>query len=279
MPIDVLSVKLKVKGKSGKKFKFLVVKKGIPVYDGFPKHLLGDTVEEAEIFFKKFSKTVNDLARSYATKTGLERSDLFGEAILGLAKARRDFDPKRGDFKTYAIFHMKNSIQKYIRTAAMPVIVPAYIVKVNRWINELESLIPHLNKDEKEEVLYGKMYMLLADDRLQERFERLNQMLADETKRLGLSRQNLIERARVLPCTPCGNYLIEKEDDQEQRILAKIVLDKLKNHMTETELTITNMLMEGKTYEEIGNSFSRSRAWVCLQLKEMRNRLRNKFKE
>jgi len=268
MPIAV-EAKARLK-KRGRKFKFAVIQKP---KEEFPKHLLGETVEEAESLFKEYSKTLNDLARSYARMSGLERTDLFGETIMGLARAKRDFDPTRSDdFKTFAIFKIKDALNKYVRGFSAPVRVPAYIKKVNRWIDNLEALLKcaMVEPEDIEAILAGEKAVMLSDDPLQKDCDKLSTMISDEAARLKVTRKELIKRARILPHTYSEMHIEEQADEPE--FDDKLLVDKLKSHMTDTELTISNMIMDGKTYKEIAAAFGHKPPWVRQQLDKMRDR-------
>ena len=287
MPIAIVPVKLKGRKKYSGEFKYTVIQKGaVPGYEEFPKHLLAETVEEAEAVFKGFSKTLNDLARSYASKSGLDRADLFGEGILGLARARRDFNPKRSsNFKTFAIYKIKDCLNAYVRSFSGPVAVPAYVRKVNRWINLLEETLraAALCNSDIEAVLNGEKDALFPNDLhifpddLQEQYLRLERLISGEAKRLKMPRKALIKRARVIPRGD-NSDVDSYSGNTEDQLDAKIVVEELKEHMTEIEISIANMIMEGRKYEEIAGVFGHKPPWVSQQLVKMRKRLKKRFK-
>lgn len=267
MPISVIPVATqKKKGK----FKYETVKKSTaPDREEFPKHLLGNTVEEAEALFKKFSKTLNDLARSYAAGSGLDRADIFGEAILGLARAKRDFDPDRSNnFKTFAIYKMKDSIRDYVGSQSGPVAVPAYVRKISRWVNELECLsstnvLELLNRGAKPS---------------NRRCVKLMNLLTSEAKRLNISYRELVERARAIPYEDTDTDINAQSEDQETRLYAKITLSELDKLMTEKERTIVIALAEGDTLREIGDKMGLTASRIHQKLKELRERLKKKVR-
>lgn len=254
-----------------KRFKYAIIQKQ---KEKFPKHLLGDTVEEAEALFKKYSKTLNILARSYSTGSGIERTDLFGEAIMGLAKAKRDFDPERSkNFKTFAIYKIKDVLNAYIRGFSGPVRVPAYISKVNKWVSNLEAILKcaMLDTNEIEAVLVGDEKVILPE-LLHNDYLKLSKMIADEARRLNTSQNDLVNRARTVPYG-CANVVDHISYDDDCDLHTKIVVEELKKHMTSTEITISNMIMEGRTYREIAAVFGHTKPWVSQQLAKMKKKL------
>lgn len=231
-----------------KKFKFLIIgKKHIKTHEKFLTCFLGDTEEEAEKIYKAFSKTLNSISYNYAMSTGLEKLDLFEESLLGLARARRDFDPDRShNFKTYAIYRIKDVLRTYIRENKSVVIVPTY----------LESARKHL-------------------DKIKNGCTKSAPFLEKTAKRAGISLETLIERVELIPSE------IEYDDsvsvNTEETVNTTLLIQKLREHMRKDELQICDMIMEGRTYEEIGKMFGKSPSWVVYKLKKLRDRIGDKI--
>ena len=78
----------------------------------FPNYLLGDSLSEAEDTYLKFEKYINNLSNMYASASGIEKSELFGDAILALGKAKRDFDPRIGKFVPFAKFLIMDAMNE-----------------------------------------------------------------------------------------------------------------------------------------------------------------------
>jgi RNA polymerase sigma factor (sigma-70 family) len=278
MPIDIVPLKLKGRKSPPGRFKYVIIQKDLaPVHERFPKHLLADTAEEAEAVFKMFSKVVNDLARSYAAGSGLNRADLFGEAVIGLARAKRDFDPRRSkNFKTFAIYKMKDTLNDYVRSFSSPVPVPAYLKRVSRWVGILEEVLRSamLPEVDVEAILNGRRQAFLPGE-LHDHYLELSEYLAKEAKRLNVTQEELVKRARAIPkefvSEPDG---LAASDDE---LYTRIMVEELKRHMTETELRISEMIMAGKTYKEIADVFGRTAPWVRQQLDKIKDRLKDKF--
>lgn len=237
----------------------------------FLKHMLGNTVEEAEETFKEFSKVLNDLARSYSMKSGLERADLFGEGIVGLARAKRDFDPERSkNFKTFAIYKIKDAMHNHIRSSSRPTSIPAYIWRLNRWISEARVLLEGagMTPSMADSVLCGQS---MFAENVGERCEELLRFINDEAERQGVNQEKLVRRAESLP----SKEGVEETSDNSgiQELEDKIAVEDLRKRMNKTESLIADGIMEGKTHKEIAESLGYTTPWVTQQLKKMRKKL------
>ena len=114
----------------------------------FLDYYLGDTPEEAEDLFKSFSRLLNIISKAYSVWTGMDKEDLFGTALVGLARAKRDFDPKRSDnFKTFAIYKIKNALNSYYRENKTIVNIPSYVKTANGYINGIKFILSRYSID------------------------------------------------------------------------------------------------------------------------------------
>lgn len=230
-------------------FKYIIIdKKHIKTHEKFLPYFLGNTKEEAERVNKAFSGTLGVISHNYAVATGLEKLDLFEEALVGLARAVRDFDPERGkNFKTYAIYRIKDALRTYVREFKSVVVVPAYLENARRYLSKIKSgcakSVPFL--------------------------ERI-------AERAGITLETLIERVELLPSEiKYDESTLHK--DSERIINAALLVRKLKKHMKSDEIQICNMIMEGETYKDIGKRFGKTSSWVVYKLKRLRDRIGEEY--
>lgn len=257
-------------------FKYDIIKKGtVHLYEKFLKHFLGDTVEEAESTYKEFSYILNLLSNNYySTSTGIDKVDLFGEALIGLARAKRDFDPKRStNFKTFAIYKIKDALNEYVRSFSAPISTPAYLKNANRNLNKLDELLSSAGVD----VTGIDCTDIDVPHEIKEKYNRLIYLLENEARRAGISLNKLIERTESIPPNMTTDDEIDTDDRAEEKIYAALLVEKLKSYMTETELIISDMIMKEKTFEEIGIKFNKTAPWVTQQVAKMRDKLKRKI--
>lgn len=267
-------------------FKYDIIKKStVHTYEKLPKHFLADTIEEAEKLHKEFSKTLNVLSSSYALSTGLDKFDLFGEALIGLARAKRDFDEKRSkDFKTFAIYKIKDALNDYVRGFSKAISIPSYLKKASSHLNILKGLLHSkgLDIDSIYEVLNKELPIDDFDitDSAKEQCENLLTFLERAAERANISLGELIDRVELLPeDMPYIDDCQEESDERrKEKMYAALVVENLKKYMDTVELAISEGIMQEKTLEEIAEDHGKSIGWVVNRLERMRTRLKRKLK-
>lgn len=273
MPIDILPIKLCGSSK-GESFRYDLSHSDID-HEGFPKHLLGSTIEEAEGLFKSFSKILNDIARAYASRSGLDKADIFGEAVIGLAKAKRDYDSSRSDdFRTFALYKITDSVNDYVRRFLGQVNAPAYIRRSARWVIELKDI---LKSKGLPACCISTITEMDMDGTAGERGSELLNYISKEARRLNISVDELVERTEQLPKHQLETTLDGQSECSEEQLHAKIVVDKMKKYLTKNELYIVDGIMEGKTHKEIAESLGYTTPWVTQRLEKIRRRLKDKI--
>lgn len=243
--------------------KYKVVKTITQISEKLPAAFLAESVEDAERVYCEFSPLLNSMSYAYHKNTGLDKADLFGEGLMGLAKAIRDFDPDRGsNFNTYAIFRIKDAMNKLVRELNSPVKIPSYIKKANALICELKNYLTYDN----ECIIVDKIPM---DSTTKPILAKLN----NYAKRSGLCLKTLMERAEYLP-NSCE--YVENRQTSEKVVFDKILVNELKEHMTEKELIVVEGFLNGKNFSTVSAECGKSPSWaqntfdrMCVRLKDI----------
>lgn len=245
----------------------------------FLDYYLGDTPEEAEELYKKFSHTLNQISNSYSRMSGLPREDLFGSALTGLARAVRDYDPDRGGkFKTYAIYRIKNALNDYIRCNFSIVKIPTQVQTANSYINSIKSILSRYSLD------YEGISDLLSCDYVDPSIEGKDRKVIDKylsklhdlADRHNLNYENLIRDSEYVPAAYELDDTAAQEDilrREEKMLDAALLVSKLKDHMDITERAVAESIMAGKTYVEIAKEHGKSATWVFNVLKRLKAKL------
>lgn len=288
MPIKTEQIKWDGQDENGRfknvgGYKYDVINKtSVIKYEPLPKYFLADNPKEAEELYEEFSNLLNSISYTYAVSSGLNKSDLFGEALIGLARARRDWDSSRSsDFKTYAIYRIRDNLNEYVRINANSVVVPSYIRKANLLINKLKDSLASENIEADEILFYGKLPENTVSDRVKESAQYCIDKLKNAAERANISLERLVERAEFIPLDVSE---LDKEESghnwqEENRIHAKIIVERLQKFMNDDEVAICNGIMNDNSYDEIGKELGKSGAWVGLQIKKLRTKLILKLKE
>lgn len=271
-----------------KEFKYDIIHKtSVNTYEKLPKFFLADDTVEAEKLYIKFSNLLNSISYTYSIISGIPKSDLFGEALLGLARANRDWSTiYDSNFKTYVTFRIKDVLNEYIRCNAQIVTIPSYIKKASILLNKIKNLLKkfEVNSDD----IYKTIVTINVKDinipNKQKRIcKKMLETLAAAAIRAKVDYPKFIERIECLPVNITIDNQTEpkfqKFDDKE--LNAAILVKKLKKYMNKDEIAICNGIMIGLTYKEIGIKFvpSRSDAWVAKQIKKLRKKLLTKIRK
>ncbi len=278
-------------GKQMNKFKYNIIKESqVEAYEEFPKHFLADTLEEAEELYKEYHSLLNLISYNYSLASNIDKGDLFGEALVGLARAKRDYEDGRGaKFKTFALYKIKTALNEHVRKNSMSITVPDYIRNANRHLEALKSIFKfcNINEDVLQESFKKNEFKLFYDTKSGKGFGKLEKKakilfknIAKAAVRANIATEELIKRAEFVPADIPYEECLDASDvieAEEDRLFMALLVESVKQYMTATQLTIAEYIMDGKkTYREIGEEFGHSDAWVRQELDKLKEVLKKK---
>ncbi len=237
----------------------------------FLKCFLGKTIKEAEQTHNEFSKLLNTIARNYSLSTGLDKADLFGEALVGLARAKRDFDSGRSDnFRTFAVFKIKDALNKFVRDNICSVSIPTYVSRANNLINRLSDFLYSQNIDQ--DTIDYIIHKGTVDDidipyDIKVRAKEIIIFLKRAAERADTTYEKLVSRASFLPV---DKELLDFCDSERDDTFDKIVVDRIWQVMDDIDKEIAKMIMEDTSKKDIALHFNKSVTWVNNRLKKIR---------
>lgn len=245
--------------------------------EDMPECFLADTGVEAEAIYEKFEGMLNNIAYAYAVSTGINKADLFGEALIGLARAYRDWNPDRSDnFKLYAEYRIKDALREFIRRNIVSLSIPSYIQKAYANVVEIKTICDY---NEVDYVLVLKKQEI--PDELSTgsalRCAQLVSNLINASNRAKVSYEKFIERVEMIPedvdsSENIPNDLYKREEEKMEAVL---LVEKLKEYMTTEEREICDGIMLDKSFEQIGNEMGKSKAWVSDKVRNLRDKILN----
>lgn len=254
----------------------------------FLPFFLGNTEEEAERNYEAFSKTLNNIANAYARFSKLEKEDLFGTALTGLARALRDFDPSRNsNFLMYANYRIRSVLNEYCHKNMSIVSIPSYIALAHGLINKIRNILFKYIGPEgvvKPIILSRKIPNVGMTTKELSTYKEALAHLESLSKNREVSFEDLIERAEYVPINVSFEETYLTDEDFEERDVKQIQLtalvSKIRDRMTDKEQVIADGIMMGKTYDEIGLEMTppRSASWVRKQLDNVKNRIMKEAK-
>ena len=260
--------------RSGYKYD-IVTRSVVKKAEDMPECFLADTPEEAEVIYNQFERLLNGFAYSYAISTGLSKADLFGDALIGLARAYRDWDPERSDnFRSYATFRIKDALNEFVKDNATSISVPSYIKKADSNLKDIMAICEAASVD----------YHLVVDNQeLPENLDtgdaircaQLVENLANAAERAKVDYDKFIERIGLMPKET--EYIdqtpAEVHNRDSEMLEAALIVDKLKEHMDDIESSICEGVMLDKSLDQIGKEMGKSKSWVSGRLKALRERI------
>jgi RNA polymerase sigma factor (sigma-70 family) len=268
------------KNKDGYKFDIItqtVLKKS----EDMPTCFLADTPKEAENIYNQFEKTLNHFAYSYSISTNINKSDLFGEALIGLARAYRDWDPSRSDnFEVYAKFVIRDTLNEFVRSNSAIISVPAYIKKAHSNLKRVKAICEEHNIDWVAFVIDQQ----IPNDMHMESALKCSKLVGNiilAAERAKVDYVKFVERIEFVPedieYVEQIPHEVHKRDSET--LEAAIIVEKLKEYMTEQELLICEGIMLDKSFDEIGVSLGKSKSWVSGKLKALKERILSMMEE
>ncbi|MBL0722055.1 MAG: sigma-70 family RNA polymerase sigma factor [Sulfurovum sp.] len=270
-------------------FKFEIIKT-VPIKQGInlPRYVLASSQEQAEKIYEDFAGVLNKMSYKYSQITGIEKSDLFGEAIVGLATAYQNWGqihnglPKRMSvgFKTYATFSIKDALNEYIRHNSASVKIPSYLMKAinnfRRIKNDLE--ISGIEENIIKQVMISGDITTLKINLTKDVIDRVGEVLKNlnaSAKRSSITLKELYDRSNLIRfhtinVDSINNTVANKSEEED--INAAILIDDLKSKMDKDELLISNYIMEGYSIPEIGELMDKKPRWVRYKLEKIRKK-------
>jgi RNA polymerase sigma factor (sigma-70 family) len=249
--------------------------------EDMPSCFLAETPQEAEALYQRFKEPLNGLSKSFAISTGLHKWDLFGEGLIGLGRAYRDWDPERSDnFEAYALFRIKDAMSEFVKANKSTITTPSYLRKANSNIKEIKNICEMYDIDYR---------IILEEQELPDELEvgdavrcaEVVGFLINAANRAKISYKKLIERATLVPID--DEYQDQAPPEVHKREMeqleAAIVVEKLKQQMDNEELFICDGIMCDKSFSQIGKELGKSKAWVSGRLKKLKYRMMDMIKE
>lgn len=262
--------------KNVKGFKYDIVAKTIVKRaEDMPTCYLADTPEEAQALYERFEEFLNKLSSAYAKTTGLNKYDLFGEGLIGLGRAHRDWDHKRSSsFVAFAKFRITDALNEFVRDNISTVSVPVYIRKAQANYKAVKSICDAANVNFDYVIKEQK----LPDELEKSDAVRIHNLVLNinrYAKRAKVSYEELLERIELIPMESEFQEYIEPTDHKREieKVEAAIVVEKLRGHMRKNELSICDGILEGKTQAQIARELGKSPGWVSGQLKKLKERI------
>jgi len=237
----------------------------MPIREGekFCKCFLADTEKEAEKLLKDYNSTLKLLSNKVAALTGLDKEDLYQEGIIGLARAKRDFDEERSEnFKIFAIYKIKDAMREFGTTQAVTIKAPQYTKDAIRLASVLRELLvkageyPYIALVD----MWNSSSKYVNNDPLEKSIQKARQSLKNLADRSHTSVRQLLERSEMIPTlafAACKDSSMDIEDENPENTMvnnldAAETISRIKEYLSEEDYNLLwNRYVEGMTVREL----------------------------
>lgn len=262
----------------------------MPIRDDeqFCSHFLGESEEEANAMLLSFEKDLTMLSNKVASLTGLDRFDLKQEGIIGLARARRDFEEGRGAaFRTIALYKIKDAMREWV-TKAGGMRVPQYLRDATKLIDMLQKTLEK-GTQLPDFLSYADIWKaaksFTGDKAIAADVIKVCDSIKSLADRSHTTPVELLERAEVTPTLidapeDADLFIDEPLDDSEirmlERITAKSAVNEIRKMLTPAEYDlICSIYIEGKTERELEKELGIRAPSIDVRLKNILTKIRH----
>jgi len=244
---------------------------------GFSMYMLGDTVEEAEQTFNTFRAYINNMAALYVGASGIDKEELFGDALIALARAKKDFNIRMGSFIPFAKFIIIDSMNECVRRNRTLIKVPSYVNKANILINKIKNISEGYCNN-MHEVLFDNVNKIeKMPDEIKKIVTINKKLLASAAVRANLTYDDLVERSEFIPIEINEQYDSDIEnisyEPNQETLLNKIVVADILPLLTTTEREVADLLMRDLNRHDVGKALKRSDDWVLNRMKSIKTKI------
>lgn len=265
----------------------------MPIRDGekFCKRFLADTEEEAEKLLEEFDYNLKLLASKLSKLTGVDKEDLRSEGIIGLARAKRDFDETRSNnFTIFALYKIKDAMREFISTQAIDINVPQYIVDASRLGTVLKGLTEKAIGQTGVSLvgIWRASYEYKEDNELAKEIETTREKIENLAERSHTPVIDLLGRADILPSIQANTIYQDigwigptrsDESDMESEIAYRELVDDLRDCLSKKRFReiFDLYFIEGYTIREIADKLGVKDGTIAVQMKQIKNRLMHRY--
>lgn len=265
----------------------------MPIRDGekFCAYFLGETEEEANRMLKSFDKDLTMISMKASSLSGVDQFDLKQEGIIGLARARREYDENRGAaFRTLAIYKIKDAMREWItKTSGM---------RSPQYLNDTTKLLEHLRKTLSKGMQLSEFASYTDVWKAANTFDG-NESIRKDVNKICKSIRNLADRSHTSPVellekaeiSPVMIDLvfennpawIDPNDNVEENMVAKLnakdSVREIRRLLTPEEYDIIcSKFIEGKTMRDLEKELGITAASVTIKIRNIIAKL-DKHKE
>ncbi len=260
----------------------------MPIRDNeeFKACFVADTMDEANQLLVDYAKDIGFLASKLADITGMDAEDLQQEGIIGLARAKRDFEKERSEkFRIFAIYKIKDAMREFITKQGNNVKTPQYVKNAAQLAEGLRKVLEKI--DGHRYLSYAEIwhtsntYEAFPPDNAKDIINdliSLRQSLKNLSDRSHTSPLQLLERAEL---SPTASLEIADRDVNTisheyniSTISENHIVKTARNILTEKEFEMFDLhFIQGATLREMEEDLGKKAPTINVQIMQIREKL------
>lgn len=263
----------------------------------FGAHFIADTKEEAEDLLKKFNTDLTMQAHKFFMVTGVDKFDLYQEGVIGLARAKREFEEGRSEnFRIFAIYKIRDAMREFVTGQAGNIKVPQYIRDAQRLSIIMRGIMEKIGKTAFTSIvdLWQRLVAFKPSNELEESLRKDIEDIKSSIKNLAdrshTSVPQILERAEMMPSSAFNTSVDlavfdifdigypSEGDKMVERIYARDKVDEIRDMLTEEEFELLcDRFIDDKTLKVLEPKLGIKEETIVIRTNNILAKLRRKF--
>lgn len=260
----------------------------MPIRDDekFKACFVADTMDEANQLLVEYAKDIGFLASKLAMITGMDAEDLQQEGIIGLARAKRDFERERSEkFRIFAIYKIKDAMKEFITKQGNNVKTPQYVKNAAQLAEGLRKVLEKI--DGHRYLSYAEIwhtsntYEAFPPDNAKDIISdlvALRQSLKNLSDRSHTSPLQLLERAELSPTASLEIVDRDVNTISHEYNISTIsenhIINTAKKILSEKEFEMFDLhFIQGETIRDMQFILGKSDGTIAVQIGDIREKL------
>lgn len=274
---------------------------------------LGETEDNAARLYKEYKKLISQLAFQFSKRSGVDAQDLFQEGLIGLARAKRDYNPDRmvcsicnkpeakcgcanpnlvkraGTFHNFAVALIRNALREAVYAYETPIPVPHYLKECNYFYAKIIDIFSMLDVPQEAKDRYIQEEAVRAKDigvtePQSTMLDKFKNLIANRVRAQRMKYNEVLEKAIAIPRrsfidvhrSDFNGALEEIDDEMLDKVAA---LERVRDLIgDETYEILFQYFVDGETIDSISDRTGKTSGRISQIIRAARETLQKREK-